>query len=294
VAALDVVRAQKRSTEATLRQATLAFARQKELSGQDAGSHADLEVADAALNVARATLEALDAQIKQAAIAADTARVNLGYTRVNSPIDGVVVAIVTEQGQTVTSSQAIPTIVKVAQLDTVSVKAQISEGDITRVRPGLPVHFTILGEPDRRFNATLQAVAPAPASLVSDGAMSTSSGSTNAAAAVYYSGRFDVPNPDGRLRISMSAQVVIVIAKAQDAILVPAAALSDIPDAQGLYSVQVEEGGSAASRRLIPRKVKIGLNNRVQAQVLQGLQPGDKVVVGTAGEPTKRGRQGAF
>jgi len=276
-AALGAARAQKRSGQATLKQAELAYARQQELAGQDAASHADLETAEAALDVARSALAYQDTQIEQARITADTAEANLGYTRITSPIDGVVVAVVTEQGQTVASSQAVPTIVKVAQLDQVTVKAQISEGDVTRVRPGLPVYFSILGEPDRRYAATLQAVAPAPASLSSDISSSPST-TSNSPAAIYYSAHFNVPNPEGRLRISMSALVTVVVASARGAVLVPAIALSDRPDTQGLYTVRVEESGPGESMRLAERKVRIGLNNHVQAQVLQGLKPGERVV----------------
>jgi membrane fusion protein, macrolide-specific efflux system len=145
-----------------------------------------------------------------------------------SPIDGMVVAIVTKQGQTVNSIQSAPTIIKVAQIDNMTVKAQISKADVTRVRIGMQVYFTILGEPDNRYDATLRAVEPAPDTIQKDEAtasLTSTSGSTSAA--VYYNGLFDVGNPEDKLRISMTAKVslVLVLAQVKDAVLIPSSAL---------------------------------------------------------------------
>ncbi len=93
----------------------------------------------------------MDAQIAQAEIAVSTAKLNLGYTKISSPIAGTVVAIPVEEGQTVNAVQSAPTIIKVAQLDTMTVEAQISEADVVKVKTGMPVYFTILGEPEKRF-----------------------------------------------------------------------------------------------------------------------------------------------
>ncbi|KAG1083237.1 hypothetical protein G6F40_014834 [Rhizopus arrhizus] len=123
----------------------------------DASSREAFETAEARLAVTRAEIASLDAQIAQAEIQVDTARVNLGYTRIVSPIDGMVGAVVTKEGQTVNSIQSAPTIIKVAQVDTMTIKAQISEADVTRVKAGLPVYFTIRGEPDQRYQAKLRA-----------------------------------------------------------------------------------------------------------------------------------------
>lgn len=205
----------------------------------------------------------------------DTAKVNLGYTRIVSPIDGVVVAVVTKEGQTVNSIQSAPTIIKVAQVATMTIKAQISEADVTRVKPGLPVYFTILGEPDQRYHATLRAVEPAPDSIQKDDATSslTSSSSSSTSAAVYYNGLFDVPNPDEKLRISMTAQVSIVLGEARDAVVVPASALGKRGE-DGRYAVRVV----GKNNQTDTRQVKIGMNNNVQAQVLEGLEVGERVV----------------
>ena len=75
------------------------------------------------------------------------------------------VSVPVEEGQTVNAVQSAPTLIKVANLDTMTVKAQISEADVINVQPGMKVWFTILGEPNRRYEATLRAIEPAPDSI---------------------------------------------------------------------------------------------------------------------------------
>lgn len=274
-AALQTRRAERAAKVATLKQAELAFRRQRQMLAADASSRENYEAAEATLGVTRADIAALDAQIVQAEIEVDKAKVNLGYTRIVSPIDGVVVAVVTKEGQTVNAIQSAPTIIKVAQVATMTVKAQISEADVTRVKPGLPVYFTILGEPDQRYHATLRAVEPAPDSIQKDDATAslTSSSANSTSAAVYYNGLFDVPNPDEKLRISMTAQVSIVLGEARDAVVVPASALGKRGE-DGRYAVRVV----GKNNQTETRQVKIGMNNNVQAQVLEGLEVGERVV----------------
>lgn len=276
-AALETRKAERRARQATLKQAELAFRRQRDMLARDASSRADYEEAEATLAVTRADIAALDAQIAQAGIEVDTATVNLGYTRISSPMDGKVVAIVTKEGQTVNSFQTAPTIIKVAQVDTMTVKAQISEADVTRVRAGQKVYFTILGEPDQRYEGTLRAIEPAPDSIQRDESTAALTGSStsggSSSAAVYYNGLFDVPNPDQTLRISMTAQVFIVLGEAKQTLLIPASALGK-RGADGRYTVQLVN----ADGTLTPREVKVGMNNNVSAQILEGLTAGDKVV----------------
>ncbi|WP_051378604.1 efflux RND transporter periplasmic adaptor subunit [Derxia gummosa] len=279
-AALANVQAQRASKQATLTQARLAFERAQTLAGADAGSREALETAQATLDTTLADIAALDAQIRSAAVAVDTARINLGYTRIVAPIDGTVVAVVTKQGQTVNANQSAPTILILAQLDQVTVKAQISEADVVRVKPGQPVYFTILGEPDVRRRASLRAVEPAPESISSSSSStstssSSSSSSTSSASAVYYNGLFDIPNPDGKLRISMTAEVHVVLGEARGAISIPATALGERqPD--GRVEVRVARPDGPPETRLI----RTGLDNHVNVQVLEGLQAGEQVVIG--------------
>ena len=297
-AELANVEAQKRAKQALLRQYELAFERQKTMLAQDAGSRGDYEAAEATLATTRAEIAALDAQIRQAAISVDTARVNLGYTQIVSPIAGKVVAIVTKQGQTVNANQSAPTIIKVAQLDRVTVKAEISEADVTRVKAGQRVYFTILGEPDRRYETTLRYVEPASTTIAdstssssTSSSTSTSSSSSSSSTAVYYNGVLDVPNPENKLRIAMTAEVNIVLGEARGALAVPSTALEKVDSASGRYRVRVLRD----DQTIEPREVRVGMNNKVNAQILEGLREGEQVVIGEAAassEATSSARRG--
>ena len=287
-AALANVQAQLRAQQATQAQTALALQRQKELFAADAGARADLESAQAANDLALANVDGLKAQILQAQVTVDTAKVNMGYTRIVAPIDGQVVAIVTQQGQTVNANQSTPTIIKLAQTETMTVKTQISEADVTRVKIGQKVYFTILGEPDKRYTATLRSIEPAPDSILTETTSSTST--TAASTAIYYNGLFDAPNEDGKLRISMTAQVQIVRADAPGALTIPATALGP-RGKDGSYTVRVVGADGQAQ----PRSIKVGLNTNVSVQVLEGLVEGDKVVIGDAATaPSKTGAQGGM
>jgi len=277
-AQVALLTAQRRAKVALLKQAELTLKRKQELLKLDAGSKADLEDAEATLATTSADIGAIDAQIRQAGISVDTARVNLGYTRITAPIDGVVIAVIAEEGRTVNAIQSAPSIIKLAKLDQVQIKAQISEADVVRVKPGLPAYFTILGEPMHRFDATLRAIEPVPEVNQTDAKVTTS---TATSTAIYYNGLFKVPNPDGKLRSLMSAQVIIVLNKVEKALVIPASALGKRDRKTQTYEVSVLEGPPEA-QKVNKRQVKIGLNNRVQAQVLEGLKEGELVVVGEA------------
>jgi macrolide-specific efflux system membrane fusion protein len=263
------------SRQASLKQAELSFRREKELLAADASSRQTFEQAEATLGTSRADVKTSEAQISQARIAADTAQVNLSYTRILAPMDGVVVALVAQQGQTVNANQNAPIIIKLALLDTITVKAQISEADVVRVKPGQKGYFTILGAPEKRYYTTLRSVEPAPDTIVTDTATTV-----NTATAIYYNGLLDVPNPDGLLRISMTAQVYVVLNEAKGAIIIPSAAIEQT-GRRGAASVRVVNAEGKAEKRA----VKVGIDNNVNAQILEGLMVGDKVVLSEAAAP---------
>lgn len=282
-ASVSSYQSQLKSKLAALLKARQDFSRQQQMLGQQATSRESYDSAKAALDGADADAQQLQAQLQQARISLKTAQLNLGYTRIVAPIAGVVVALSVEEGQTVNASQSTPTIVKLAQLDTVTVKAEISEGDVIKVKPGLPVYFTILGEPDHRYQARLRAVDPAPQSYSDSSDSSSSSTSTSSSSssssstAIYYYGLFDVPNPQHKLRINMTAQVTVLLSQVKAALAIPANALGAV-DKSGDYAVRVVQADGSVQIR----QVRIGLNNNVQAQVLSGLREGEQVVVGEA------------
>ena len=267
------LQAQRRATAAQLKQAKSVYERYKGLQADESVSRQDFEDAESTYQVQQANLLSLDAQIKSAHIQIDTAKVNLAYTRINAPIDGDVVGIVTQEGQTVIASQLAPVLLKLADLDTMTVKAQVSEADVIHISPGQQVYFTILGEADKRYYAKLRGTEPAPQNFLETQTAGTPKQNT----AVFYNALFDVPNPDHRLRIAMTAQVRIVLDTAQAALMVPVAALG-VRNADGRYEVRVLD----AKGKAVARTVKTGINNNVKVQILDGLAEGDTVVIGDA------------
>lgn len=270
-AQVENLQAQKRSKLASLRQYELARQRQLAMQKHEASSRADLESAQAQLDSTRGDISSLDAQIKKARIAVDTARANLGYTSISAPINGVVISIDTEEGQTVVSTQSATTILTLADLDTITVKAKISEADVIRVKPGLVTYFTLLGDTETRYYGKLRAIEPGPVS--SSSTTTSSSSSSSSSSAVYYNGLFEVPNPENRLRVSMTAQVSIVLGSASKALCIPVSAIGEKKD--GYVQVRVLRDNRPETRR-----VKTGLTNNVFVQILEGVAEGERVVVG--------------
>jgi membrane fusion protein, macrolide-specific efflux system len=288
-AALNVAKADLQAKQALLKQAESRFKRQKRMLNDEAGSREDFETAEATLAATRAELIALNARIVQAQIEVDKKKVDLSYTRILAPMDGIVIAVITQQGQTVNANQSAPTIVKLAQLDVMTIKAQISEADITRVTQGQKAYFTIFSEPDKRYDATLRTVELAPESVMKDDSLSggsTASGSGTSNASVYYNALLDVPNPDNRLRIAMTAQVSLLLGEAKNTLLIPIQAVHKTADKK--QQVQV----LAKDHKLEMREVKTGITNNVDVQILSGLKAGDNVVL--AQESAKPGEDGLF
>ncbi|WP_148245134.1 MULTISPECIES: macrolide efflux RND transporter periplasmic adaptor subunit EtsA [Enterobacteriaceae] len=284
-AALNVVKAELQAKQAQLKQAELRFKRQRQMLSEDASSREDFENAEATLATTRAEVLSLHAKLVQAQIDVDKKKVDLSYTKVVAPMDGIVIAVVTQQGQTVNSTQSAPTIIKLARLDVMTIKAQISEADITRIWPGQKARFTIFSEPDKHFDAKLRTIELAPESVMKDDSLASSSqttGSGTSNASVYYNALLDVPNPDNRLRIAMTAQVTLLAGEAKNTLLVPIQAVRKVNGNK--QQVQV----LTSNNKLETRIVKTGITNSVDIQILEGLKAGENVVLSQPGEKTPR------
>lgn len=269
-ASLDSLNAQYRAKQAQIKQGQYEFTRQKGMLEAKASSRADYENAEATLAVYQAERDQLKAEIEKAKINVDSAKVDLGYTKISAPINGTVVYTSVEAGQTVNANQTTPTIIELAQLDTMTVKAQISEADVIHIKPGQSAYFTILGQPNKQYKGTLRAIEPGPTIMDGD----DSNLAVTDSDAIYYNALFDVPNPNGVLRIGMTAQVSILLKQSQNTLLVPAQVLQKAKG-QGAYEVPVLEAG-----KIVYKSVKVGINNKVDAEIISGLNEGDKVVVG--------------
>ncbi|TFV80465.1 efflux RND transporter periplasmic adaptor subunit [Bradyrhizobium frederickii] len=292
-ASLKNYRAQKLEKEAALVLAEANLARQQATLAQRATSRSDFDSADSTVRQTRAQIAALEALIMGAEASVETARVNLEYTRITAPIDGTVLATVVQEGQTVNAVQSAPTIVVLGQLETMTVRAEISEADIVKVKPGQSLYFTILGDQDHRYEARLEQIEPAPESIKSDASFSSTttssstSSSSSTSTAIYYIGVFNVPNKQLSLRTYMTAEVHIVTGEAKRVKVVPALAVMRKSDGRSTVRTL------SASGEVSEREVKTGLNDRTIVEIRSGLDEGERVVTGEAGEQTtSRGMQG--
>jgi len=284
--------AQKQSAVATLWRAKREFERQRGMIKGAATSRRDLESATAQLRADEASLTALDAQIDQARSQVDIANANLSYTKITAPIDGEVVGVLTQEGQTVVAAQIVPVILKLARLDAMTIRTQVSEADVINVKVGQPASFTIMGDPDKRYSGRLRAVEPAPQNY-SDPALGQGGGQSAAstggtASAVFYNALFDVPNPDHTLRIGMTAQVSIVLGVSRGVLAIPFAALREQSNDER-YAVRVLGAKGVAETR----QIRIGVNNHILAEVLEGIAEGENVVTADAPQSSSTPSPGA-
>lgn len=245
-------------------------------------ARAAIDTAKAAIVTANANISSQQAELRKSQTNVNTAQQDLGYTTIRAPMSGTVVSITTEQGSTVNANQTAPTIVTLADLSTVRINAQISEADVINVQAGMPVYFNIIGNPEQKFDATLKAIEPAPEQI-----SETSSTDT----AIYYIGYLEVPNPERRFRIDMTAQVYVVIDQAKDALLIPSTALKNSKtDTSGKTTAIVRV--LQADGTVKEQPVTVGINNRVNAQILSGLKAGDDVILSEANSSSKGNQSG--
>lgn len=273
---LEKLDAQRQATEARIHRLRLELKRQKGMISAAVTSRRDVEIAEAQTKEEDAALLALDAEMSQARAQIDIASANLGFTKITAPIDGEVVAVLTQEGQTVVAAQIVPVILKLAQLDAMTVRTQAPEADVIRLRVGQPATFTIMGDADRRFTGRLRVVEPAPQNFAdssTSGASSQSTSGTSAHPAVFYNALFDVPNPDHLLRIGMTAQVTIKLGDARNALTIPSSALRKAGESDG-YEVKIV----TPKRTIEKHAVRVGLDDFLRAEILEGLSEGETVV----------------
>jgi macrolide-specific efflux system membrane fusion protein len=287
-AQLANLRAQLADKEAQRTLAEQQAKRQQSLQREDATTTEAVQQAEATLQSTTAQIAALRAQIRQVESTLRGDQANLGYTKIYAPMAGTVVSQIAKQGQTLNANQQAPIIVRIADLSTMTVQTQVSEADVSKLRLGMDVYFTTLGGGGKRYYGKLRQVNPTP---------------TITNNVVLYDALFDVPNPAGDLMTQMTAQVFFVAAEAKDALLVPVSALSPARASGDGKRAAKKAGAAAVGPPLDPRErymnkpatvrvvnddgsveeraVQVGAMNRVAAQIVSGLEPGEKVVSGT-------------
>ena len=325
-ARVDANRASLRAQQATLveRQVNLEKAerdlqRQKNLMAEEATTTEQVQNAETAVRTAATQINTLKAQIQQQQASMRVEEANLKFTKIYAPMSGTVISITARQGQTLNTNQSAPTLLRIADLSTMTVQTQVGEADVAKLRQGMSSYFTTLGSPGRRFYGELRKIEPTP---------------TVTNNVVLYNALFDVPNPNKVLMPQMTAQVFFVVAEARDVLTVPVSALAfqrapralpaaAVADDNGAIPASATEpakktepsadrprgerarggarrdaaaGGTPSTPRraivkvaasndernptVVEREVTVGVASRVNAEVVSGLKEGERIVVG--------------
>jgi macrolide-specific efflux system membrane fusion protein len=256
--------------------AELQFKRQTQLKAQNATREDAFESSRMNVSSARARVDAIDAQIRQLEATLKIEEDSRKQTQVLAPISGTVVTLNVRAGQMVSAAQPAVPLMRIADLSKLTVAARVAESDVTRLRGGMEANFTTPGYPGRRWSGKLRQVIPVAAE-----------GTGEQGKQAFYIVLFEVNNAEHELMSGMSTQVQFVVAQAQNALLLPARALG-APDADGRYSVNLLD----AQRRLSARKLKVGLRNAQEVQILSGLAEGEQVLVGPVPAALPQGAAG--
>ena len=273
-AALVSYQAQLKAKKTAYDVALSSYNRLSKLYTQKATSLDSVNTAKSTLDNAKAEMEAIEANIKQAEIEVNTAETNVGYTKITAPMDGTVISVPVSEGQTVNANQTTPTIVTIADLSKMKIKPEISEGDITKVKAGQEVSFTILSDSQTVYHSVIDSVDPAntTTSDSSSTSSSTSSSSNSTTSAIYYYANVLIDNPDRTLRIGMTTENNIKIANAKDVLLVSNMAIQK-RDGKSVVNILNDKNQPEQ------REVETGVQNDFQTEIKSGLNEGEKVIV---------------
>ena len=284
-AALVSYQAQLKAKKTAYDVALSSYNRLSKLYAQKATSLDSLNTAKSTLDNAKAEMEAIEANIKQAAIEVNTAETNVGYTQITAPMDGTVISVPVSEGQTVNANQTTPTIVTIADLSKMKIKPEISEGDITKVKAGQEVSFTILSDSQTLYHSVIDSVDPANTTTTDSSSTSSSTSSSNSnstTSAIYYYANVLIDNPDRTLRIGMTTENNIKIANAKDVLLVSNMA---IQKRDGKSFVNVLNDTNQPEQR----EVETGVQNDFHTEIKSGLNEGEKVIVSQVANGEKVG-----
>jgi HlyD family secretion protein len=277
---LDVAKAQLQKDQANLTYAKLSYDRNADLAKRGAVTQDLADSAKSALDQAQAQVALDQATIEQRQAELAAAQVNLDYTEIKSPVDGIVVSRNITIGQTVASSFQTPTLFLIAQdLAQMEVDTNASESDIGGVKEGAPALFSVDAYPSRNFRGEVTQVRVAPQTVQN---------------VVTYDVVVRVANRDLALRPGMTASVRIVVDERKDALRVPSQALRYRPSGGGGPAGPTQASGQAGAaetgisgriwlvRNGRPEAVTVatGLDDGTFTEILAGaVKPGDSVVV---------------
>ncbi|EAI4440519.1 efflux RND transporter periplasmic adaptor subunit [Campylobacter lari] len=278
---LDITKARLESTKANLESkkialdiATKQYQREQKLYAKKATSLENLENLKNTFYALRANVADLKAQTTQLEISLKNAQKDLAYTTITAPSKGEIINVAVEEGQTVNANQNTPSIVRLADLSEMEIRMQIAEADINKISVGKKVKFSILNEPDKKYEATISSIDPAN-TTISDATSNTNlnSNSSTSTSAVYYYARVFVKNDNNFLRIGMSTENEIAIKTENNTLVIPTLAIKS--DTSGYY-VEILKANNIS----VKTPVKLGIKDSLNTQILDGINEGDLVIIG--------------
>ncbi|WP_257396679.1 efflux RND transporter periplasmic adaptor subunit [Campylobacter lari] len=278
---LDITKAQLESAKANLESkkialdiATKQYQREQKLYTKKATSLENLENLKNTFYALRANVADLKAQTTQLEISLKNAQKDLAYTTITAPSKGEIINVAVEEGQTVNANQNTPSIVRLADLSEMEIRMQIAEADINKISVGKKVKFSILNEPDKKYEATISSIDPAN-TTISDATSNTNlnSNSSTSTSAVYYYARVFVKNDNNFLRIGMSTENEIAIKTENNTLVIPTLAIKS--DTSGYY-VEILKANNIS----VKTPVELGIKDSLNTQILDGINEGDLVIIG--------------
>ncbi|MFI3157820.1 MAG: efflux RND transporter periplasmic adaptor subunit [Methylococcaceae bacterium] len=245
-------------------QAQVVFARQQyernsELLKSKGVSRQDYQNSEFNLKKDLATAASIQAQIEQVQSTLTGDRTNLGYTKIYASMKGTVVDQKARAGQTLNANQQTPMILQLAKLDTMTVRAQVAEADVMRLRPDLPVYFSTLGSGERRWQGKVRQILPTPEVINN---------------VVLYNVLVDVDNQDRQLMTGMSTQMFFVLGRAEQVPQIPVAALGARLRNEDNSSGDAYRVKEVTGQGVREKTVHVGLRTRRFAEIRDGVAVG--------------------
>ena len=239
--------------------AQLQFQRQTRLMADHATREESLESSRTAMLSSAAKLDAIHAQIQQVEANMKNDEEVRKQSKIAAPMSGTVVSLAVHQGQMLPPGQT--GLLRIADLSKMTVQARVAESDVTKLRKGMSATFTTPGLPGKHWSGKLSQIMPLP---IDDSAQQGKPS--------FYTVLFDVANPDHELMSGMNANVGFILSQAENVVTVPSCVLREdgVPNQ---HVVTVVDGTGKSSER----KVVTGLNNGHAAQIVSGLQAGERV-----------------
>lgn len=266
-ASLLAAQSNLQKAEATLIDAKRTLERNRLLFSKGLIARSDLDSAKTNYETAKAQAETAKAQAEQAKAALKMAETNLMYTRIVSPVDGIVISRNVDVGQTVAASFQTPTLFTIAQdLTKMEIHCNVSEADIGRVKTGQIAEFTVDAYPDTIFKGKVYQIRNAPITIQN---------------VVTYDVVVKVENPDLKLKPGMTANVSIIVETKRDILKIPNAALRFRPPEMEKDKRPFKGKGVwiIDNGKLTRREITLGISDGSYTEVRSGLNEGDSVIV---------------